>query len=78
MYDRVSKGYNYLEAVLLETLRLYPPVPFLYRCCVKDTKLPGDEGHIVRQGEGVIVHTYGYSRNTKGKFCEILISIPRL
>ncbi|KAF9527856.1 cytochrome P450 [Crepidotus variabilis] len=37
-YDAISK-LPWLEAVIKETLRLYPPVPFVRRSCIKETVL---------------------------------------
>ena len=65
--------YEYLEACLLETLRLYPPVPWLQRYALRDEVIPvtyiddknGEEyvkKYKIRKGEGVSIHTYVYSR----------------
>jgi len=71
-YNEVNNPhkYPYLEAALLETLRFYPPVPALVRYTVKDTpiKVPcyhNDKeykDHILRKGDGVVIHTYSYAR----------------
>jgi len=62
--------YPYLEAALLETLRFYPPVPFLIRFAVKDfpiqvPNLDNDKeytDHIIREGNSVFILTYSYAR----------------
>merc|ERR1712228_253740 len=57
--------FKYLEASLLETLRIHPPVPFLVRFAVRDVQLPGPEGHIIEKGQGVVVNTYIQGHNKK-------------
>ena len=64
-----ERKYQYLEAVLCEILRLYPPVPFLQRYCNKDGinipyKTFDGEEKVLRldKGDGVCVYTNAYLR----------------
>jgi len=61
-FEQMSKM-NYLEAVLLETLRLHPSVPSLLRFAQEDIRLP--EGEIIRKGDGIIVFTFALARLEK-------------
>lgn len=53
------KGFTYLHWVILEVLRLYPPVPINGRSAKRDTVLPlgggenGDKPFLVKKGQGV-------------------------
>ena len=64
-----ERKYQYLEAVLCEILRLYPPVPVLQRYCNKDRvnipyKTYDGKVKILRldKGDGVSVYTNAYFR----------------
>jgi len=59
----VAKDLEYTEACLLETLRLYPSVPFEFKTCVKDDTLPN--GVKVPKGAIVIYSPYVWGRNEK-------------
>jgi cytochrome P450 family 6 len=49
---------KYMNRVIDETLRKYPPVPFLTRKCVKDYKIP-DEDIIIEKGTTVVLSVLG-------------------
>ncbi|CAH0407553.1 unnamed protein product [Chilo suppressalis] len=55
--------FKYLDAVVKETLRLYPPVPITARETDKDYVLPS--GRKIVKGTGVIIHIWGTHRNPK-------------
>nr|QIK02099.1 cytochromes P450 345A1 [Holotrichia parallela] len=48
------KNMSYLDKVFSETLRKYPPVPFLGRTCMKDYKLP-DSDILIEKGLAVMI-----------------------
>mmetsp|Transcript_8642 Transcript_8642/g.28358 ORF Transcript_8642/g.28358 Transcript_8642/m.28358 type:complete len:536 (-) Transcript_8642:735-2342(-) len=48
------------EAVIKETLRLYPPLPIFPRLCGEDNTLP--TGHIVPEGDCVMMSAYAMGR----------------
>ncbi|KAM3961568.1 putative cytochrome P450 4p3 [Aphomia sociella] len=55
--------FRYLEAVIQETLRYFPPVPFIFREIDKKLTLPS--GITVLPGMEVMVHIRGIHRNPK-------------
>ncbi|KAJ8732435.1 hypothetical protein PYW07_015034 [Mythimna separata] len=54
---------KYLDAVVRETLRLYPPVPVVVRKIEKDVTLPS--GITLVEGCGVLVSIWGTQRNPR-------------
>ncbi|GJQ68870.1 Cyp6a9 [Trypoxylus dichotomus] len=56
-YDAIM-GMTYLDQVIQETLRKYPPVPFLMRVCTKDYKIP-DSDIVLKTGTDVFVSVLG-------------------
>ncbi|XP_046960721.1 cytochrome P450 4C1-like [Vanessa cardui] len=52
---------KYTKAVINETLRLYPPVPFITRCCTEDLILPN--GILVPKDSNVVVSIWGIHHN---------------
>ncbi|KAF7393606.1 hypothetical protein HZH68_010425 [Vespula germanica] len=71
--DRVLKkhggiSYNainemtYLQMVVYETLRKYPPLPILNRICTKDIKLP-NSNVVIPEGIAVLIPLFGIHRD---------------
>ncbi|KAI5651981.1 cytochrome p450 domain-containing protein [Phthorimaea operculella] len=51
----------YLDAVVKETLRLFPPVPVITRQADRDTKLPN--GVVLPAGTAIIIHLWAINRH---------------
>ncbi|KAJ3642932.1 hypothetical protein Zmor_025678 [Zophobas morio] len=49
---------KYMDQVINETLRMYPPLAFLNRECVKDYKVPGEDV-IIEKGTAVTISVLG-------------------
>ncbi|XP_021957663.2 cytochrome P450 9e2 [Folsomia candida] len=56
-YDSIHKM-TYLDMVINETLRFYPPAPTTDRACTQDCSLPGTD-ITIKKGEVVIVPIFG-------------------
>ncbi|KAI5643798.1 cytochrome p450 domain-containing protein [Phthorimaea operculella] len=54
---------KYLERVVKESLRLFPPVPFVIRKVLEDIRLPS--GRVLPGGSGVVVSIWGVHRDPK-------------
>jgi len=67
-YDAIN-GMKYLDAVINETLRLYPVSTFLDRMCVKDFEMPpatpDGESFTIKPGEYVWFPSYSLHRDNK-------------
>lgn len=57
-YDSI-KEMEYLDQVLSETLRKYPPVPLLTRKCTKTYKVPNSD-LVIEKGKHVLIPIYSY------------------
>ncbi|KAL3691652.1 hypothetical protein R1sor_005303 [Riccia sorocarpa] len=60
-YDTVNLKMQYLQAAILEALRLYPPLPFNVRMALKDDILPAC-GTIIRAGDDFLYSSYAQGR----------------
>lgn len=56
-YDAIN-DMKYLQQVVDESLRKYPPLPVLSRVCVEDYKIP-DDNIILTKGTKIIIPVYG-------------------
>ncbi|XP_015840000.1 probable cytochrome P450 6a14 isoform X2 [Tribolium castaneum] len=56
-YDAIQ-DLKFMDQVIDETLRMYPPVPVLTRKCVKDYKIP-DQDVIIQKGTRVFIPVLG-------------------
>ncbi|XP_062531082.1 cytochrome P450 4C1 [Bombyx mori] len=54
---------EYLDRVVKESLRLFPPVPFIIRKVLEDTRLPS--GNVLPAGSGIMVSIWGIHRDPK-------------
>lgn len=61
-YERL-KDFVFLDACIMETLRLFPPVSADLKLCVESSKLPS--GIEVRKGDLLYWHNSGVQRNAK-------------
>ncbi|KAJ8949549.1 hypothetical protein NQ314_008178 [Rhamnusium bicolor] len=57
-YDSLSEM-KYMKQVIDESLRLYPPLPFLQRVSQEDYKIPGEDV-IIEKGTPVFIPVIGY------------------
>ncbi|EEB11224.1 conserved hypothetical protein [Pediculus humanus corporis] len=62
-YEGISEM-HYLDWVIRETLRKYPPLPILTRICNKDYKVP-DTDVVIKKGTNVFIPAYGIQRDPK-------------
>ncbi|ETO35521.1 cytochrome P450 [Reticulomyxa filosa] len=62
-YTQASEGLKYTECVLLETLRLYPPVGWSWRYARQDMSLPEKNFHM-RKGDSLSVQHWAMGRST--------------
>jgi cytochrome P450 family 4 len=53
---------KYLERCMLETLRMYPPVPVIARHMKEDVKLVSGDDYVIPAGATVVVATYKLHR----------------
>ena len=60
-YEMLEK-LTYLECCINETLRKYPVVPFLFRECLKDYKVP-DHDIVIPKGTSVFISPLGFHRD---------------
>ncbi|XP_049855001.1 cytochrome P450 9e2-like isoform X2 [Schistocerca gregaria] len=66
-YEQVT-GCQYLDMVISETLRMYPPAPFLDRECVRTYRLPATDSCPsveLRPGDGIWVPVHGIHNDPK-------------
>ncbi|XP_074030754.1 probable cytochrome P450 6a14 [Leptinotarsa decemlineata] len=55
---------SYLEMVILETMRKYPPAPVFLRKCTKTYNIP-DTKVVIKQGQSVLIPCYGLHRDAE-------------
>ncbi|XP_024942643.1 uncharacterized protein LOC107269568 [Cephus cinctus] len=55
---------SFLDKVVIETLRMHPPLPLVDRFAIEDYKIPGTD-LIIEKGTPVIVSTNGINRDPK-------------
>lgn len=59
-YDHIEK-LEYLDMIISESLRIYPPISFIQRICTKDTVLPSNVP--IEKGTEVIIPIFAIHRN---------------
>lgn len=57
-YDSLSE-LTYMQQVIDEAMRKYPPLPWVNRVCVQDYKVPGED-FIIEKGTNIIIPIVGY------------------
>ncbi|XP_049964534.1 cytochrome P450 6k1-like [Schistocerca serialis cubense] len=62
-YDSISKM-SYLDKVVCETLRKYPPLPILNRECNKEYRIPGSD-LVLEKGTAVAISVLGLQHDPK-------------
>ncbi|RZC40554.1 cytochrome P450 monooxygenase, partial [Asbolus verrucosus] len=62
-YDAIMEM-HYMEKVINETLRKYPPLPILNRICTKDYRVPGTD-FVIEKGTKVIIPNLGLQRDSE-------------
>ncbi|CAH2007827.1 unnamed protein product [Acanthoscelides obtectus] len=60
-YDAVMEM-SYVDTILFETMRKYPPAPVFLRKCTKTYKITNTEVHI-KEGQSVLIPCYGLHRD---------------
>ncbi|CAF2108144.1 unnamed protein product [Rotaria magnacalcarata] len=66
-YEHLNELHT-IEAVLQETLRLYPPAPFFIRQCIKEQTIGATTDHPFRIPEGTIVLTNVYAVHRRSEY----------
>jgi cytochrome P450 family 9 len=63
LYEAIN-GMEYLEAVINESLRMYPVAVAMDRLCIKSFELPpalpGSKPLVIKEGQGIWIPTYGF------------------
>jgi len=67
--------FKYTECVLLETLRLYPPVAWSWRYARKDMYYP-EKGFFIAKGDSLSVHHWTMGRNADIWGKDVLVFDP--
>ncbi|KAI8810842.1 cytochrome P450 [Cladochytrium replicatum] len=62
-YDEMKNRYPYVNAVLMETLRLYPSVPANIKVAVRDEVLP--DGTVIPKGAAITWNVYSMGRTPR-------------
>uniref|UniRef100_A0A1B6KEH9 Cytochrome P450 n=1 Tax=Graphocephala atropunctata TaxID=36148 RepID=A0A1B6KEH9_9HEMI len=55
---------TYMDQIISETLRRYPPFPYLSRCCTEDYRVPESTLRI-KKGQEVIIPVYSFHHDPK-------------
>lgn len=61
-YEEAKNGFEFLELIIKESLRLFPPVPFIVRNSTEDLDL---SGHKVPRGTEMILLIYAIQRSAR-------------
>ena len=62
-YKDIGNKFKYLEACLLETMRLHPMIPMVTRRALFDIEI--DEQHVIREGDYIMLHLWTLCRDSK-------------
>ena len=61
-YADVNTRCHYIECCLMESLRLYPPVPHLIRTAIKDIPVVTNRQRVIQKGDEVLVAVHAMAR----------------